>query len=110
MLLLCSAVVWASPEPSHGCQALQSSFPSKTFMPGSAVYAYETQHFWSNTEILDPGCVFRPESAADVSEALLKNNATYTEFALRGGGHMGIPVRYSPWQTPRPTYAPLSLR
>lgn len=79
-----------------GCAALEIKFPGKTFYPGDEVYEYETQAFWSNTELLNPTCVFRPESASDVSESIFISKKTETEFAVRGGGHMGIKVNTIP--------------
>ncbi|KAH6657459.1 FAD binding domain-containing protein [Truncatella angustata] len=75
-----------------GCQALALVLPSKVFFPSSDAYKYEAGNFWSNTEILAPGCVFRPESATDVSTAILTLQSGKNEsvFAVRGGGHMGI--------------------
>ncbi|KAK9769878.1 putative FAD binding domain-containing protein [Seiridium cardinale] len=73
-----------------GCAALEAKFPGKTFYPGDEVYEYETQAFWSNTELMNPTCVFRPESASDISESISLSRTTETDFAVRGGGHMGI--------------------
>ncbi|KAL5341102.1 hypothetical protein BJX70DRAFT_396158 [Aspergillus crustosus] len=80
----------SSTAASTGCDALTSEISSSVFAPGSSVYDSESQNFWSNTEIMAPGCVFRPESAVELGEGiavLVKNNA---RFAVRGGGHMGI--------------------
>ena len=73
-----------------GCNLLKLVFPTKVFSPGESVYTWETQDFWSNTELLSPACVFRPTCASDVSAALLANQLSGTQFAVRGGGHMGI--------------------
>jgi hypothetical protein len=75
-----------------GCAALASVLPSKVFYAGSAVYKYENQEFWSNTEILSPLCIFRPTSAADVAKGIKTLKASAGSFAVRGGGHMGIQV------------------
>lgn len=77
-----------------GCAALEAIFPNKTFQPGDSVYDYEAKNFWSKTEILNPACVFRPTSSEDVATALLVNQITWTQFAVRGGGHMGIKVSF----------------
>ncbi|KAI1337077.1 hypothetical protein F5Y15DRAFT_426217 [Xylariaceae sp. FL0016] len=74
-----------------GCAELQRAFPSKLFLPGSEVYAHEARSFWSNTELQSPGCVFRPACALDVSAAVRASRRTGTPFAVRGGGHMGVP-------------------
>ncbi|KAI6778527.1 uncharacterized protein J7T54_005051 [Emericellopsis cladophorae] len=73
-----------------GCDALRLTARAKTFVPGQSVYDYEVENFWSNHQIMAPACVFRPTSAEDVAAALLINEVTTTEFAVRGGGHMGI--------------------
>ncbi|KAI1857468.1 hypothetical protein JX265_011203 [Neoarthrinium moseri] len=75
---------------TQSCAALGLKFPSKVFYPGDTVYEYETQAFWSNTELMNPTCVFRPESASDVSGGVGLSRESKTNFAVRGGGHMGI--------------------
>jgi len=79
-------------ESCTGCQALNDIFPSKIFYPGSTVYQWENGEFWSNTELLGPACIFRPTSASDVSKAVLALSMSSSNFAVRGGGHMGIKV------------------
>lgn len=78
---------------SNGCAPLTERFPSKVFYPSSDVYEYENAEFWSNTQLLDPACIFRPSSAKDVSDGIRILDATSGKFAIRGGGHMGIKVR-----------------
>ncbi|RDW84878.1 hypothetical protein BP6252_02468 [Coleophoma cylindrospora] len=77
-------------DAAAGCVALESAFPTKVFYPGSTVYSYENSQFWSNTEILSPICIFRPTSASDIATAFTTIESTAAEFAVRGGGHMGI--------------------
>ncbi|KAE8404327.1 hypothetical protein BDV37DRAFT_293988 [Aspergillus pseudonomiae] len=75
---------------SAGCSALKGQVNSAVFSQNTPVYEYEAQNFWSNTEIMSPGCVFRPQSSAQLAQgvkALVDANA---QFAVRGGGHMGI--------------------
>jgi hypothetical protein len=93
--LLSLAVLWLGPatavkKTKSGCDALKHVFPDKTFYPKHAVYEYESQDFWSNNEILDPACVFRPTSAKHVAEAARLMGAGHTSFGLRGGGHMAV--------------------
>ena len=78
---------------AQGCQTLNSALPKSVFSPDSAVYKYESQNFWSNTEILDPGCVFRPQSGEQLAKGLKELVQSKASFAVRGGGHMGIQVR-----------------
>ncbi|KAK1141144.1 hypothetical protein N8T08_009311 [Aspergillus melleus] len=75
---------------SAGCQALSSSLSDAVFSLDSSVYQYESQEFWSNTEILSPGCVFRPQSSDQLSQGLQALVDADAQFAVRGGGHMGI--------------------
>ncbi|PWY74321.1 FAD-binding domain-containing protein [Aspergillus heteromorphus CBS 117.55] len=88
---LLAATGVAATAAATGCSALNaSSLSAEIFFPTSDVYRYEAQEFWSNTEIMAPGCVFRPQSSEQLAsgvEALVKAEA---EFAVRGGGHMGI--------------------
>jgi hypothetical protein len=82
----------ASPHVSGGCSALRAPLGSALFSRGSSVYKYEAANFWSNTELMTPGCVFRPQSSAQLAEGIAALASANAEFAVRGGGHMGIKV------------------
>jgi FAD/FMN-containing dehydrogenase len=89
------AALWVNPAsaeaaPKVGCSALKLAFPNNTFWPEHPVYEYESQDFWSNNEILNPACVFRPTSPKHISRAVSLMSASRTTFAVRGGGHMAI--------------------
>ncbi|OBT50990.1 hypothetical protein VE04_07938 [Pseudogymnoascus sp. 24MN13] len=73
-----------------GCSMLATIFPNKFFYSGSSVYTYENQEFWSQTEYMSPKCVFRPTCSADVAVGVAILRLSEEEFAVRGGGHMGI--------------------
>ncbi|SPJ84156.1 related to 6-hydroxy-d-nicotine oxidase [Fusarium torulosum] len=93
--LLSLTALWANPTsaetaPKSGCSALRLAFPNNTFWPKHPVYEYESQDFWSNNEILNPACVFRPTSPKHISKAVSLMGASHTSFAVRGGGHMAI--------------------
>lgn len=77
---------------NSGCIGLTAASWALVFYPGSEVYHYENQEFWSLTEILAPSCVFRPTNAQEVGNAVKILQTTNTKFAVRGGGHMGIAV------------------
>ena len=81
---------------SLGCIGLTTAFATHVFYPGSVVYEYENQNFWSLTEVLSPSCVFRPTTAQEIGDALRVLEKTDTKFAVRSGGHMGITVRLPP--------------
>jgi hypothetical protein len=78
---------------SNGCDALRKNVPNTIFYRGDDVYEYENTQFWSNNELMDPECVFRPSSADEVAQAVQIMQDTNTQFAVRGGGHMAIRVR-----------------
>ncbi|KAJ5098293.1 hypothetical protein N7532_005294 [Penicillium argentinense] len=78
------------PSLSAGCHALAKLLGDAVFYRDSNVYKYESKNFWSSTEILSPGCVFRPQSSAQLAEGLEALVDANAEFAVRGGGHMGI--------------------
>ena len=82
---------WCSSE-NAGCSAIELALPGKVFYQWDAVYHQEKNAMWSNTQILTPACVFRPESAADVAAGIKAVVRTASEFAVRGGAHMAIPV------------------
>ena len=60
---------WCSSE-NAGCSAIELALPGKVFYEWDAVYHQEKNAMWSNTQILTPACVFRPESAADVAAGI----------------------------------------
>ncbi|OJJ96633.1 hypothetical protein ASPACDRAFT_81293 [Aspergillus aculeatus ATCC 16872] len=74
---------------TKGCTVLKGAL-DEVYLPSTTVYEYEAQNFWSNTEIMAPGCVFRPQSSAQLARGIDKLVAAQAEFAVRGGGHMGI--------------------
>ncbi|KAJ5654157.1 hypothetical protein N7490_001160 [Penicillium lividum] len=85
-----SHVARTTPAVTTGCKALQKPLGNAVFLPKTKVYKYEAQNFWSNTEIMSPGCVFRPKSSAELAQGLKALVDADAEFAVRGGGHMGI--------------------
>lgn len=81
----------AASNTSRGCTELATRLLSKVFFPGDIVYDYEVGNFWSNTQILKPGCIARPDCATDVSAIIKTSRSTETGFAVRAGGHMPVP-------------------
>ena len=77
-------------DTSRGCTELTTLLPSKVFFPGDIVYDYEVGNFWSNTEILKPACIVRPEAPDDVSAVVKVSQSSKTGFAVRSGGHMPV--------------------
>lgn len=81
----------SSPGVAKGCEALSASLRQRIFLPGTDVYKYENTQLWSNTQLKRPGCVFRPVSAQEMGTAVKTLAAKKAPFAVRGGGHMGVP-------------------
>ncbi|KAL5363590.1 hypothetical protein BJX96DRAFT_187108 [Aspergillus floccosus] len=75
---------------SSGCTALSARLSEAVFFQNTAVYEYEASQFWSNTELMSPGCVFRPQSSQQLAKGLKSLVDAEAKFAVRGGGHMGI--------------------
>ncbi|BAE58645.1 hypothetical protein AFCA_006635 [Aspergillus flavus] len=90
ILPLAGTLLVEASSSSPGCSALKGSVNSSIFYPNTDVYEYEAQNFWSNTEIMSPGCVFRPQSSAQLGEGVKALVDAQAKFAVRGGGHMGI--------------------
>jgi hypothetical protein len=82
----------SSKRVSKGCNALKGPVGDSLFFIDSLVYQYETNNFWSNTELMSPGCVFRPQSSSQLAKGLVALVDAEAKFAVRGGGHMGIRV------------------
>lgn len=92
---LAAATLAVSATANSGCQTLKDSLPGSVYAPSTSVYKYESQEFWSNTEILSPGCVFRPKSGEQLAKGVKGLVDARAQFAVRGGGHMGIKVCFS---------------
>ncbi|KAL2140410.1 hypothetical protein VTI28DRAFT_3830 [Corynascus sepedonium] len=75
---------------ASGCSKLKSEIVGTVYYPGETVYDEERQNFWSNTEIMDPGCVFRPKTTQQLGDAIRILRKENAHFAVRGGGHMGV--------------------
>ena len=108
LLLTAAAAATTRRSESNGCNALSENVPNTIFFRGDDVYEYENTRFWSNNEIMDPECVFRPSSADEVAQAVQIMQDTNTQFAVRGGGHMAIRVclSFSPSKSTLHGYGP----
>ncbi|KEP45702.1 6-hydroxy-D-nicotine oxidase [Rhizoctonia solani 123E] len=89
-ILLFTAGVYGASDTC--CDRLASALSrDKVFKPSNTNYAVENQKYWSSTAILSPGCVFVPESSADVFTAVKVFTKHNCQFAVRGGGHSTNP-------------------
>lgn len=95
LLSLAGLSLGKSNADGDGCSKVERIAPNSIFYPGSSVFEEESQNFWSNTEILNPACVFRPLSADELGGGIQRLRGDNAHFAVRGGGHMGIPVLIS---------------
>ena len=93
-VIAASTVAATSPNVAAGCKALQTPLGDSLFFASSSIYKYEAANFWSNTELMAPGCVFRPQSSAQLAEGIVALANANAQFAVRGGGHMGIRVGF----------------
>ncbi|KAJ5162801.1 uncharacterized protein N7500_004631 [Penicillium coprophilum] len=77
---------------SCACAKLFRSMPRSVIGPGSANYTTQTvDNYWDIRADLSPACVFVPNTAAEVSQAVKIIAACNAQFAVRGGGHMNYP-------------------
>ncbi|KAJ5548988.1 hypothetical protein N7513_006222 [Penicillium frequentans] len=66
--------------------------PKSVIFPGSKNYTTQTvDYIWDIRANLSPACVFVPNTAAEVSQAVKIINECQANFAVRGGGHMNYP-------------------
>ncbi|KAJ5538273.1 hypothetical protein N7494_007752 [Penicillium frequentans] len=77
---------------SCACTKLSHSMPKSVIFPGSKNYTTQTvDYIWDIRANLSPACVFVPNTAAEVSQAVKIINECQANFAVRGGGHMNYP-------------------
>lgn len=73
------------------CKLLHHRYPAQTFFEGCETYIYETQtQYWSAAAYDSPACVFVPQDAQQVAQAVTTLASTQTKFAIRSGGHMPV--------------------
>lgn len=96
-LLPAIAAVAGAEQTSNLCSLVASKLPGLLFYSGNEAYnASQTSYYTSQERDLIPGCIFRPNTTADVSQ-FIKLVAAHGErddagdykplFAVRGGGH-----------------------
>ncbi|KAI1381061.1 FAD-binding domain-containing protein [Hypoxylon crocopeplum] len=73
------------------CQLMTQSLPTDVFMSTTSTYDTENNDFWSATEILEPSCVFLPDTAEKVASAVKLFVENDCHFSIKGGGHSAIP-------------------
>lgn len=90
-LLAVSSVVAGAPSSStlKACQAISAVVPSHVSYPLSVSYYAESQEYWSVLlRDIKPACVVFPQSAEDVSKAVvILNKYPDVKFTAKSGGH-----------------------
>ncbi|RVX75582.1 hypothetical protein B0A52_00935 [Exophiala mesophila] len=70
------------------CESLKLLYGSNVLRQGSSPYQTFTDSYWSVQQAsVDPFCIFKPGSDADVSVAVLISRLTRCPFAVKSGGH-----------------------
>ncbi|KAI1111367.1 FAD-binding domain-containing protein [Nemania sp. NC0429] len=91
-LLLSGVPRLASGAPSVECCSLISGLlETDVFTTSTATYDHENNDFWSATEILEPSCVFLPDTPEKVAQAVALFVERDCSFSIKGGGHSAIP-------------------
>lgn len=71
------------------CAAIKSALPGRISYANDAAYnSSQTDYYITEEREMTPSCIFRPQSASDVSEFVKLAAAHNTLFAIRSGGHM----------------------
>ncbi|KAF2281160.1 FAD-binding domain-containing protein [Westerdykella ornata] len=71
------------------CEAVNSRLPGRVSYPGSPAYnASQSAYYTAEEREIEPRCVFRPQSASEVSQIIQLVSKSRGDLAIRGGGHM----------------------
>ncbi|EMD88354.1 hypothetical protein COCHEDRAFT_1110082 [Bipolaris maydis C5] len=73
------------------CRSLNARIPGQVFFSDEATYSELNNQRWSNTSILAPSCIFRPQNVLDVSKGVKLLSAHSCPFSIKSGGHNPIP-------------------
>ncbi|KAF3143024.1 hypothetical protein TWF569_007429, partial [Orbilia oligospora] len=73
------------------CLALKGISAKAVSFSGSSTYTNETHNYFSAANIVQPACVFSPETAEHVAYAIRIFNSANCSFSVRSGGHLPIP-------------------
>ncbi|KAK6522614.1 hypothetical protein TWF281_002051 [Arthrobotrys megalospora] len=73
------------------CLALRGVAMNTVSWSDSSTYTNETHHYFSVANVVQPRCVFSPETAEHVSYAVRIFNEVNCNFAVRSGGHLPVP-------------------
>ncbi|TEA13088.1 Bifunctional solanapyrone synthase [Colletotrichum sidae] len=87
-----TAFAYAEPIPFQGCDKvcgnLYQEFSSQVLLKNETAYTSEQSSFWSTVQgSASPTCFFTPESAKEVSRAVVLAREGQCHFAVKSGGH-----------------------
>ncbi|CAJ0544039.1 Ff.00g040520.m01.CDS01 [Fusarium sp. VM40] len=80
-----------TPGVEHACSDLSHKYNKSVVFPSDPSYVNESTAYWDVRSDLQLACIFLPEDANQVSQALKIFSKRQTQFAIRGGGHMSNP-------------------
>ncbi|KAI1662064.1 hypothetical protein F4813DRAFT_343338 [Daldinia decipiens] len=73
--------------PSQAEPLIQNGLKSRVLLPTDAAYAARIDSYWCNSAKLRPSCIVQPQSAEEVSKAVVALAKANQLFAIRSGGH-----------------------
>ncbi|KAK6344941.1 hypothetical protein TWF718_006891 [Orbilia javanica] len=73
------------------CLALKGISAGTISFSGSQIYTNETHNYFSTANVVQPACVFSPETAEHVAYAIRVFNEANCSFSVRSGGHLPVP-------------------
>ncbi|KAF3484372.1 bifunctional solanapyrone synthase [Arthroderma uncinatum] len=73
------------------CSMLSGLFPDAVYSKHTQSWSFEKDNFWSSTAVLDPACVFVPDSTEKVARTVRLFSQNECKFSIKGGGHSSIP-------------------
>ncbi|KAJ2995083.1 hypothetical protein NUW58_g1375 [Xylaria curta] len=76
---------------SRCCRLVSQLLQDDVFTADTTTYDRVNKDFWSATEQLEPSCVFLPDSAEKVAQAVALFVKNDCKFSIKGGGHSAIP-------------------
>ncbi|KAF2964357.1 hypothetical protein GQX73_g9201 [Xylaria multiplex] len=84
-------IVSLSEGASCACEQLITQYGSKVLGVDSTNYTAEATNYWDKRANLSPSCIFFPDDADQVANAVTIISSCGAQFAIRGGGHMNYP-------------------
>ena len=74
------------------CAQLSAMFGDLLLLKNSSGFTSQAEDFYDIRAVLEPKCIFVPQSAAQVAAGMSVLAACGAQFAIRGGGHMNVRI------------------